>query len=259
MSDYQYLPVSDGTGDASLMHITSNRSVGSTVIDVDSVIGVPLDFIACQGNLLSTGFIDPTNKTDFKGHVNSGTLVIDGFEPGSTDTGSTSGQVVVIKPNTGWANRVASFIKNATNLGTPENHTVATLTATAVATGTFSASGAVTLNGAVEVAGTSYFASQSTATADGSGNITPLSQVFRVTALAGTATIQVPSYTPQDGMTGELRISDNGTGQTLSWATGWRAVGVTLPTATTGYAFTYVSYEYSASDGKWHVLSVARG
>jgi hypothetical protein len=259
MSDYQYLPVSDGTGDASLMHITSNRSIGSTVIDVDSVIGVPTDFIACQGNLLSTGFIDPTTKTDFKGHVSSGTLVIDGFEPGSSDTGSTSGQVVVIKPNTGWANRVASFIKNATNLGTPENHTVATLTATAVATGTFSASGAVTLNGATEVVGTSYFAVQSTATVDGSGHITPASQVYRVTALAAAASIQVPSYTPQDGMTGELRIFDNGTAQSLTWAAGWKAIGVTLPSTTIIGQYLYVSYEYSVADTKWHVLSVARG
>ena len=259
MSDYQYLPVSAGTGDCSLMHLTGNRSIGSTVYNVDSVVGVPADFIGCCGSLLATGFIDPTTKTDFKGHLSGATLIIDAFEPGSSDVGNTSGQVVVIKPNTGWANRVAAFIMNATNLGTPENHTVATLTATGIITGTITASGSVVFNGAVEVAGTSYFAPQSTATVDGSGHITPTSQVFRVTALAASALIQVPSFTPQDGMSGELRISDNGTGQALTWATGWRAVGVTLPTATTGYAFTYISYEYSLVDTKWHVLSVARG
>lgn len=259
MSDYQYLPVSAGSGDCSLMHLTGNRSIGSTVFNVDSVVGVPADFIATAGNLLATGFIDPTAKTDFKGHLSGATLIIDAFEPGSSDAGNTSGQVVVIKPNTGWANRVAQFIMNASNLGTPEAHTVSTLTATGVVTGTLTASGSVVFNGAVEVAGTSYFNSQSTATVDGSGHITPASQVYRVTALNASATIQAPSFTPQDGMSGELRISDNGTGQALTWASAWRAVGVTLPTATTGYAFTYISYEYSLVDTKWHVLAVARG
>lgn len=259
MSDYQYLSASNGSGDASLMHLTANRTIGSTVLTVDSVVNVPTDFLATVGNLLSTGFIDPTTKTDVKGHVSGATLVIDAFEPGSTDAGNTSGQVVVIKPSTGWANRVAAFIQNATNNGTPENHTVATLTATGVSTGTLTASGAVTLNGAVEVVGTSYFNAQSTATVDGSGHITPASQVYRVTALAASATIQVPSYTPQDGMTGELRIFDNGTAQSLTWASGWKGIGVTLPSTTTIGQYIYVSYEYSAADSKWHVLSVARG
>jgi hypothetical protein len=258
MSDYNYLPASDGTGDASLMHLTSGRANGATVYAVDSVVGVPSHFIATCGTLLSTGFIDPTTKVDFKGHVSGSTLIIDAFEPGSTDpvAGNASGQVIVIKPTTGWANRISNFIQNATGTGTPENHTVATLTATSVVTGALSVSGALTLNGAVQVTGTSWIAAQSIATA---AAIAPTSQVYRVTALATAATINVPTYTAQDGMTGELRISDNGTGQTLSWATGWRAVGVTLPTSTSGFAFTYVSYEYSVSDGKYHVLGVARG
>lgn len=125
--DYNYLPASDGTGDASLMHVQSTRTIGSTIINVDSVVGVPLDFIATSGTLLATGFIDPTTKTDFKGHVSSLTLVIDSFEPGSTDIGNSAGQVVVIKPTTGWANRVAQFIKDMTGFGTPEAVTTNTI------------------------------------------------------------------------------------------------------------------------------------
>jgi hypothetical protein len=241
------------------MHVQSTRSIGGTVINVDSVVNVPAKFIATQGTLLSTGFIDPTTKCDFKGHVSGTTLVIDGFEPGSTDTGSASGQVIIIKPNTIWANLVASFIMNATGNGTPENHTVAQLAATDVTTGTLEVSGAATFSGNASVAGTSWLVAQSTATINGSGQIIPVSQVYRVTALAGAATILTPTYTPQDGMTGELRIYDNGTAQSLTWATGWKGIGVTLPTTTTVGQFIYVSYEYSAVDSKYHVLSVARG
>lgn len=242
------------------MHVQSNRSVGSVAISVDSVVAVPTKFIATEGVLLSSGFINPVGKTDFKGHLGTGNqLIIDSFEPGSTDIGSTAGDVIIIKPNTGWANRLASFVKNATGFGTPENHTVAALTATDVSTTTLEASGAVTLSGATKVAGTSYFQAASVASVDGSGNITPSAQVFRVSALAASATVQVPSFTPQDGMTGEMRIIDNGTAQSLTWATGWLPIGVTLPTTTTVGQRIYVSYEYSQADTKWHVLSVARG
>lgn len=259
MSDYNYLPASDGSGDASLMHLTSNRSIGSTVYNVDSIVGVPSHFLGTCGTLLSTGFIDPTTKTDFKGHVSGATLVIDAFEPGSTDAGNTSGQVIVIKPTTGWANRVSTFIQNATNTGTPEDHYVATLHATAIIIGTIVASGTVEFDGAVKVVGTSYFVAQSTATVDGSGNITPASQVYRVTALGAAATIKPPSFTPQDGMSGELRIFDNGTARALTWDAAWKAIGVTLPTTTTVGQYIYIGYEYSVADTKWHVLSVARG
>jgi hypothetical protein len=128
MADYDYLPVSDGTNDAALMHITAVRAIGSTTIAVDTVRGVPAKFIGTSGTLLSTGLIDPSTVTNFKGHTAAGALQIDAFEPGSTDKGNTASQVVIIKPNTGWANRVASFIQNATGFGTPESHHVSALT-----------------------------------------------------------------------------------------------------------------------------------
>lgn len=115
MADFDYLNVSDGTQDAALMHVIApGRSIGATIIPVDGVVGVPAKFIGTYGSLLTTGAnagqIDPATKTDFKGHLGTGNLVIDGFEPGSTDAGNTAGQVVVIKPNSIWANLVALAI-----------------------------------------------------------------------------------------------------------------------------------------------------
>jgi hypothetical protein len=112
---YDYMKVSDGTGDAALMHITTPRIIGATVIQVDTVVGVPAFFIATYGTLLSSGFIDPTTKRDFYGHTSAGTLVIDGFCAGSTDSANTTGQVVVIKPNTQWANDVIALAQVSHN------------------------------------------------------------------------------------------------------------------------------------------------
>lgn len=116
MADTDYLAASDDTGNAALMHVTSPRTAGATIIQVDTVTGVPAFFIGTWGTLGADGFITQASARDFFGHVNAGTLVIDKMAPGNTDAGNTSGQVVVIKPATPTQNLIAQFIKNALNL-----------------------------------------------------------------------------------------------------------------------------------------------
>lgn len=264
MADYDYLSVSNGSGDAALMHITDDRLTGSATIEVDNVTNVPTKFLATAGTALPSGFIDPTTKIEFKGHLSGGDLIIDSYEPGSTDAGNTSGQIVVIKPNTGWGRRVATFIQNATNFGTPESVTFAGLVATAISaasavlTGNLTVGGNTALTGNITIAGTSKITPASVTTADGSNNITPTSQEFEVTALAAAATIVVPSYTAANMQAGILKIKDNGTAFGLTWASGWLGVGVTLPTTTTAGKWMYINYKYSLADTKYHVLGIAR-
>jgi hypothetical protein len=262
--DYDYLKASDGTGDAALMHVEATRSIGSTTIEVDTTAGVPAKFIATSGTLGANNLLTPP-FTNFKGHLNDGNLQIDGFENGSSDIGNTEGQVIIIKPNTGWTNRVANFIENLTGFGTPQPLTLAALTATAInavsliLTNNLTVDGNTQVNGSITIAGTSSVVGVSEGSADGSGNIRPTSQVFSVTALAEGATVQVPSYAPADGMSGILRIRDNGTAQGLTWAAGWSAIGVTLPTATSGSSRNiYVSYIYDSIDSAFCVVGIAR-
>lgn len=106
-----YLYVGDG-GDAPLMHVTAARSIGSTVLEVDTIVNVPNKFIATSGTPLSSGFIDPSTATTFWGSINGLNLEIEGFTDGSVDVGNTEGQIVVIKPNTAWANMVAQEIND---------------------------------------------------------------------------------------------------------------------------------------------------
>lgn len=107
--DYTYLSVSNGSGDAALMHVTGTRLTGATTIAVDGVTNVPAKFVATYGTLGSDGLITPSSKRDIAGHTSGGALVIDAFLPGSTDGGNTAGQVVVIKPNTSWADTMAAL------------------------------------------------------------------------------------------------------------------------------------------------------
>src|SRR5690554_6039643 len=150
---YEYLRVSDGNGDAALMHVVEDRDPGATTMKVDSITNVPQLFIATYGTLNPNGLIDPATKRDFYGHKDGSNLEIDGFLPGNTDDGNTEGDVVVIKPNTGWSDLVAAFIANLTGNGTPEDITVANLVAQAISAASLETSGSATIGGNLSLSG----------------------------------------------------------------------------------------------------------
>lgn len=79
-----------------------------------------------------------------------------------------------------------------------------------------------------------------------------------VTALAQNVTIAAPTGSPTNGQALLYRIKDNGTTRTISWNAVFRAIGITLPTATTANKTMYVSARYNTLDTKWDVLSVGR-
>lgn len=261
--NYDFLKVSDGSSDAALMHITAARSIGSTTIEVDIITGVPNKFIATTGTLLPSGFIDPATKRDFIGHLDGSNIEIDDFVLGSDDDGNTEGQVVIIKPNSYWANLIAQYILNATGEGTPENATFADIAAEVVTatsinvSGNGTISGNLSVSGNITITGTSSISPGSTTTADGANKIIPNKQLFTVSALAVNATVDPPSFASTEFMTGVLRIKDNGTARSLSWHANWVPIGVTLPTTTTAGKWMYVSYTVSP-DSKFHVLGIAR-
>ena len=78
---------------------------------------------------------------------------------------------------------------------------------------------------------------------------------YSVTALATDPTIAVPSGAPQNGDRLVIRIEDNGTGRTLTWASGYQAKGVSLPTSTTAGKTLYVGFIYNSADSKWDCVA----
>lgn len=113
--DYSYLSASNGAGDAVLAHIEAPRLTGSATFDVDSTANWPAKFIATVGTLTAAGFIDPATKAEFKGHLSSGNIIIDDFEPGYTDAGNTEGQVIALRPATGLMNDLVALALVAHN------------------------------------------------------------------------------------------------------------------------------------------------
>ena len=99
---------------------------------------------------------------------------------------------------------------------------------------------------------------------DGSttGTLTPTGDTadqYQMLGLTGSVTIAAPSGTPTAGQKLILRLKDNGTGRALTWttsSTGFRAVGVTLPTTTVASKNIYVGSIWNATDSFWDAVSV---
>lgn len=77
------------------------------------------------------------------------------------------------------------------------------------------------------------------------------------TALATNTTIAAPTGTPTSEQHGEIYIKDNGTSRTITWNAIWRAIGVTLPTATTVSKRIRIGWIYNSTDTKYDVVAVA--
>lgn len=77
-----------------------------------------------------------------------------------------------------------------------------------------------------------------------------------LTAQAEALTIASPSGSPSNGQRLIVRLKDNGTSRALTWNSIFRAIGVTLPTATTISKTLYVGMLFNSTDTKWDVLAV---
>lgn len=77
-----------------------------------------------------------------------------------------------------------------------------------------------------------------------------------ITAQAAGLTLANPTGTPVQGQPLMIRIKDNGTSRSITYGSQFRALGVTLPTATTISKTTYLGCVYNSTDTKWDVVGV---
>ena len=98
---------------------------------------------------------------------------------------------------------------------------------------------------------------RTTSVASGS-SLTPNSNttdLYTITALAETCTINNPSGSPVDGQVLNIRIKDNGSARALFWGAAYRAVGVTLPGVTVALKTMYLGNIYNSTASKWDVIA----
>ena len=93
------------------------------------------------------------------------------------------------------------------------------------------------------------------------GTLTPdmsTYDMFVVTALNGAMTFANPIGSPINGQGIMFRITDNGSGQGLSFASDYRGVGVTLPTSTVAGKLLYMAGRWNQDALTLDILSVGR-
>lgn len=85
--------------------------------------------------------------------------------------------------------------------------------------------------------------------------------IFTITALEESTTINAPTGTPVNGQKLTIRIKDNGTLRALTWTTtsgAFRQIGTFLPTATIANKTVYIGCIYNSTDSYWDVIAVAQ-
>jgi len=80
--------------------------------------------------------------------------------------------------------------------------------------------------------------------------------IVTITAQAVGLTLANPTGTPTDGQAMIVRILDNGTGRTIAYGAGYRAIGVTLLTTTTASKTSYLGGFWNAADSKFDITAV---
>lgn len=82
--------------------------------------------------------------------------------------------------------------------------------------------------------------------------------MFVVTSQDAAISIATPTGSVSQGKSIIIRLKDNGTGRAITWASIYRAVGVTLPTTTVANKTFYFGCVYNVNDTKWDVIAVSR-
>lgn len=116
-----------------------------------------------------------------------------------------------------------------------------------------------TINGATVLgSGNIDTISPRTQSVTSSATVTPtfLNDIVTITAQAEALTLANPTGTAVPNAPLIIRIKDNGTSRAITFDTQYRAIGVTLPTATTISKTLYLGLIYNSTDTKWDVIGV---
>jgi hypothetical protein len=212
----------------------------------------------------STGAQGTTGNTGTQGSTGAqGTTGNTGTQGTTGSTGSTGAQGTTgTTGNTGAQGATGTAGTNGTN-GTNGSQGATGATGSTGGTGSTGAQGTTGSTGAQGTSGSGNPRVSST-TSIGS----PLAwnsgsyDQYAATAQAGALTINADAGTPSDGQKMIFRFKDNGTAQSLTWTTGsskaFRAVGITLPTATVVSKTLYVGCVYNSADSRWDAIATAQ-
>jgi hypothetical protein len=177
----------------------------------------------------------------------------------------TSGGIPYFSSGTTWASS-AALAASALVIGggagaAPSTTTTGTGVITALGIAANGSGGFVTDTGTVTLTN-KRITSRSLSLTSTSGAITPNADLYDQVnySLTGSSSFSVPSGTPTNGQKLTIRLYAASTQTISSWASlvsGYRAIGVTLPTSVPAGKTIYVGCIWNSTDSKWDVIAVA--
>lgn len=235
---------SNESGEAVRAAVTVIRAPASTTFTVDAVTNWPAYFIATAGTELAGGTLDPSTVLVFAGHLSGSQIVVDTIAPGYADVGSSVNDIVVIKPNTMWADGIASLLGVSLDDDGTLNAAALASTQTAIEASTNFRPKPRLLSVATSATKDLY--------PDPS-----LYNIYEFTALDKTLNFQLPSGAPVDGDIIIIRIKDDGTSRGLGYSAFYTNIsGLGLLTSTTAGKWSILGIIYNAGINKWQIVSI---
>ena len=238
-------------------------------------------FVLAQDSNSGGGAVSSVNTLTGAVSLNGGYIGVKGADiasAGTTDLATTTGDFVEVTGTTtitalGTLTAgifkvlrfagILTFTHNATSLILPTAANITTAagdvaTMRSLGSGNWVCVGYMRKDGTA-LAGTSS-RSPSIQTVTSSATVTPTfsDDLVTITAQAAGLTLANPTGTAIPGLGLVIRIKDNGTARTISYDTQYRAIGVTLPSATVISKTLYLAGIWNANDTKLDIVAVGQ-
>lgn len=253
------------TNDAREWSVAVRGDLGDALAVRDITTNVDRLIVANTGNV-GIGITSPAYKLDVHGTINAASILING-SPIPNSTTYSSNVVISIADNSNAALRItqtgsgdALLIEDS---GNPDSTPFIVNAFGQVGIGTNAPSQKLSVIGTTT---SNVFISRAVSTTAITSPLTWNSSEYSqysLTAQNADFFVDVSSGFAEDGQKMLFRFKDNGTSRAITWDTvsfigAFRAVGVTLPSATVANKTLYVGAIYNAIDSVWDVVAVGQ-